>query len=179
MNFQFALEPLLIVFCKSLHFAFLCQDLSESQPFIADQFLGPRRNQWPSNAFCCCYFVSTNPFLPAGIVANCTNGSFLQTTQEWHQCTEAAFWLWMSERFDTKLSSWCFMAFSCLKTLCWCGFSHLTQWDQWSGHSLLTSQVHAELNFPQAWLMWLFCGVLVILVLLTVCCDSLSEHPPQ
>lgn len=123
---------------------------------MADQFLGPRRNQWPSKAFYCCYFLSTNPFLPAGIVANCTNGNFSQTTQEWHQCTEAVFWLWMSERFDTKLSSWCFMALSCLKTLQYCGFSHLTQRDQQSGHSLLTSQVLAELNFLQAWLMWVF-----------------------
>lgn len=119
---------------------------------MADRFLSPRRNQWPSKAFYCCYFVSTNPFLPAGIVTNCTNGIFLQTTQEWHQCTEAVFWLWTSECFDTKLSSRCFMALSCLKTLQQCGFSH---WDQWSGHSLLTSQVHAELNFLQAWLMWL------------------------
>lgn len=89
---------------------------------MADQFCGPRRNQWPSKAFYCCYLV-TNPFLPAGTVAKCTNNIFFANNPRMTSVHWGSVWFWMSQGFDTKLSSWCFMALSCLKALWQCGFS--------------------------------------------------------
>lgn len=118
---------------------------------MADQFCDPRRNQWPSKAFYCCYLV-TNPFLPAGTVAKCTNNFFFANNPRMTSVHWGSVWFWMSQGFDTKLSSWCFMALSCLKALWQCGFS-ISHSEISGDHSLLTRQVRAELHFLQAWLM--------------------------
>lgn len=64
----------LTVVCKSLHFAFLCQEIPESG--MEEQSFGPRRNQWPLNAFYGCYFIYTNSFPSADIKENAVNWYF-------------------------------------------------------------------------------------------------------